>query len=188
MIKKQKFILLFLFSWAGTILLVLAGVAGLPEFFAKKEQLETLKKKLENRQAIESRMNTFLNRFKNETINLKASIARKKQKLNENEYNCPTEDKIPEFINELQYFYINSGASLINLGYEKRIYKNNFVVLPFVAEFRASYEGFRKVLHQLETHRAGVRIDSLEFISLNDEEHKIKVKTKCSLRFEKIGR
>ncbi|GAB4272832.1 MAG: hypothetical protein Kow0029_11940 [Candidatus Rifleibacteriota bacterium] len=183
--KKQKTIILFLVAWIGTGILLIAGLLRLPVFLSEREKLLQLNAKLADSNAIESRMKTFLADFSNDAELLKADISRREKILADNEFKCPSESSIPEFINELQQLFYESGASIINLGYEKREQIESFVILPFSAEIRADYQSMRKVLHALETNPFGIKIDKLKFLSLNDEEHLIRFKVTCSVRFEK---
>ena len=163
------------------------GILQLPNFLEEREKILTLTAKLEDRNAIQAKMKFFLDNFKNGTDLLKADIAKREKLIAENAFQCQSESKIPEFINGLQQLFADSGASIINLGYERREKVGDLVVLPFIAEFRAPYQGMRKAIHALETNMAGIRIDSLNFLSLNDEEHMIKINAKCSVRFKSVG-
>lgn len=187
MLKRNKVIILFILSWVGTVLLLAAGLIRLPTFLDEREKLLNLKAKLADSKSQELKMKVFLDGFKNDTALMKADISKRENLVSKNTFSCRPESSIPEFVNELQQLFSDSGASIINLGYEKREIFNGFVILPFSAEFRASYQGMRKVLHSLETNSAGVLIENLDLLSLDDEEHKVKMKARCTVRFKQIG-
>jgi hypothetical protein len=185
--KRDKVVILFVIAWTGTILLLLAGIIRLPKFFSERETLLNLQNRLADRKAIEARMKGFLTSFQNESETLKTEIFRRENVVSNNTFSPLTEDKIPQFVNELQHLFAEGGAAIINLGYEKRVVQGDFIILPFLAEFRASYQGMRKVLHALESNPAGIRIDEIEFVSLDDEEHMVRIKMACTTRFKIIG-
>lgn len=185
--KPEKTLILLALSWLGTGLLLIAGLIRLPTFLEEREKLIGLKNAISDRKSIEMRLKTFVEDFRNETGLLKAEISRREKQIAERSFKCLNEEQIPDFINELQLIFAENDVAIINLGYEKRKTIGNFVLLPFSAEFRADYQGMRKLLHAMETHPAGIIIDKLDFISLNDADHKIRLKTDCSLRFRKIG-
>ncbi|MFZ5952089.1 MAG: GspMb/PilO family protein [Candidatus Rifleibacteriota bacterium] len=186
--KPEKAILLLILSWLGTIFLILAIIILLPSFLSERENLIRLRNSIADRHAIETKMKSFLDSFRSESDQIKTEISRREKIITEKAFKCRTEDQIPEFINELQQIFSDTGTSIINLGYQKRNDVGNFLVLPFSAEFKASYESLRKLLHKLETNSAGISIDNLNFISFNDEDHLVRLKADCSLRFRKIGK
>ncbi len=186
--KPDKTVILFILSWLGTSLLLIAGLIRLPTFLEERENLIKLKTAISDRRGIEARLKAFLDSFRNETEMMKIEVRKREDAIAARSFQCRSEEQIPDFISELQLIFADAGAAVINLGYEKRVNFGNYIVLPFSAEFRADYQGMRKLLHALETHPAGIIINKLEFVSLNDEEHKVRLKTECSLRFSKIGK
>lgn len=185
--KADKTVLLFALSWLGTVLLLFAGLLRLPTFFSERANLVKLKSAISDRRAIEDKLKKFIADFRNHTDAVKAEISRREKLIADRSFQCRGEEQIPDFISELQLIFADAGAAVVNLGYEKRQSLGNYIVLPFAAEFKADYHGMRKLIHALETHPAGIIINKLEFISLNNEEHKVRLKTECSARFRKIG-
>jgi Tfp pilus assembly protein PilO len=186
MFESKKTILIFLLSWIGILFLGTAVLFKIPEFVKEKNNLEALYKQLNNQNALEQKMKTFVDRLKYETQSLKAQINVKLDQIKKKPFNCPDETEIGEFINELQLMFEANEVSIINLGYHERSIKDGLITMPFSIEFTADYQGMRKTLHVLETHKSGVCIDSLEFLSLNDSKHRIHLKASCSVRFSQI--
>eukprot|EP01156_Anaeramoeba_ignava_P001491 Anaeramoba_ignava/a1485_5.p1 GENE.a1485_5~~a1485_5.p1 ORF type:complete len:188 (+),score=1.89 a1485_5:43-606(+) len=185
--KRTKVATLLMLSWCGAIMLSTAGILSLPSFFQSKKKLTSLTGKLSNRQVLQKKIQTFLSDFLASTDKIKSRIKNRTAEVNKASFECPANTQISSFIEELQTIFKAQGISLINLAYKKQEIIGNFIELPFEAELQCSYDGMRKLIHKLETHKSGIRILKTEFLTLDDEVHAVKVKMLCSLRFKTNG-
>ncbi len=185
--KGTKAITLFLCSWIGAILLLFAGAIRLPSFLAERTRLLSLKQKLSDRQTLENIMNGYLKKLSQDIESVNSELEKRRTKIDEANFKCLPNSRISSFLDELQKVFTSPGVSLVDLGYKARLKDDGFVKLPFEARTRCSYQGLRRLIHALETNGAGIKIEKLEFLSLDDEEHQIQLKMNCSVRFEIVG-
>lgn len=184
--RREKALILFIASWVGIFLISAAGVLRLPGFLAERARLIELKRKLSDRKALQAKISVFMSDFKARIATLKQDLKKRKGVLDNCRFQSPVESDIPLFIENLQTLFSRQGINLVYLGYQAREEKNGFVKLPFEAKIRCSYKGMRELLYAIETHKTGIILDQIEFITLDDDSHQIQLKLSCSVRFKKI--
>ncbi|EKD82546.1 MAG: hypothetical protein ACD_39C01222G0004 [uncultured bacterium] len=181
---RHKNTLLFLLAWAGILMLTVSGVSRLPAIWQKSTRMIELSAKLNDSKDLEQRMNNFLDRIKTHTASITAEITERQSIIDTATFTRLEADKISSFIDDLPRLFTESDVTVVNLGYQTRETIEQFIDLPFEAHIRSDYAGLRKMLHALETHVAGIRIELLEFINLDDEQHQTRVRLQCRVRFK----
>mgnify|MGYP000972403443 CR=1 FL=1 len=185
--RKNKATILLLASWAGIVLLLLIISLKLPHYFTESRRLMTLMAQVSDRQQVESRMNAFINAFQFRVKNIDTAIASRQSKIASSTFSRLPESEMSDFIDKLPNMVASAGVRLINLGYKARETLDGYVDQPFDLQFNGRYPEIRQMLHALETHVAGIRIESLEFASLDDINHEAQLKLQCRVRFKTDG-
>lgn len=182
--QHHKNTILFLVAWIGIVTIVIAGLSRLPSFWRESVRLKELSARLNNSKELETRMNSFLENVKNQSASLAAEISSRKEIIEVASFTRLDASLIGSFIENLPQLFADAGVTVTNLGYQPRETKGKFIDLPFTAHLHCTYPGMRKLLHALETRQAGIRIDQLEFINLDDEQHRTRLKLMCRVRFK----
>lgn len=185
--RKNKAIVLLLASWAGIILLLAIISLKLPHYFTESRRLMTLMAQVSDRQQVESRMNAFINAFQTRVETINTAISSRQNKIASSTFFRLPESEMSDFINNLPDMVASAGVRLINLGYKARENLEGYVDQPFELHFNGRYPQMRQMLHALETHRAGIRIETLEFSSFDDINHEAQLKLQCRVRFQTDG-
>jgi len=185
--RKNKAIVLLLASWAGIVLLLAIIAIKLPHYLSESRRLMTLMAQVSDRQQIENRMNTFINTFQTRIASINATISARQNRIASSTFSRLPESQLSDFIDKLPDMVGSAGVRLVNLGYKARENLDGYVDQPFELHFNGRYPQIRQMLHALETHHAGIRIESLEFASLDDINHEAQLKLQCRVRFQTDG-
>lgn len=187
MSKGDRNIILAVLCWTCSAIFVIISLVQVPSFLSERSRMSSLQKKLSNQIDIETKFKAFRDGFAAETAELKNEIARREQMITNASFSCLPADRLTQFVDELQKVFSISGISLEKLAYKTREVKGDFIILPFEANLLCSYKGFRSLLHGLETHPAGIRIEQLEFSQLNFKGLGANLRLAGIVRFKKIG-
>lgn len=182
--QHHKNTIVFLVAWIGIVTIVITGLSRLPSFWRESVRLKELSARLNDSKELESRMNEFIENVKVQSASLSVEISRRRAVIDVASFTRLGASAIGNFIENLPQLFADAGVTVTNLGYQARETKGNFVDLPFVVHLQCAYPGMRKLLHALETHQAGIRIDQLEFINLDDDQHRTRLKLVCRVRFK----
>ena len=185
--KSIKALILLLASWAGILLLLGIAAIRLPHYLSERQRLSNLKTQVSDRQQIENRMNAFIQAFTTRIETLSAALADRQQTLASATFNRLPDTAMSDFIDQLPDMVASAGVRLVNLGYKARENLPGFIDQPFELHFNGRYQQIRRMLHVLETHPAGIRIETLEFVSLDDLNHESQLKLQCRVRFQNDG-
>jgi hypothetical protein len=128
-------------------------------------------------------MQTFLNLVEQQSASITAQIEENTQIIAATAFKRKPVSEIPAFIDDLPDLFSKAGVTVLKLGYQAREKVEEFEDLAFEAHIRCNYYSLRQMLHRMETHATGIRIDQLEFVSLDDEQHQTQVKLVCKVRF-----
>ena len=180
---RHKNTILFILAWSGIMLLAASSMYFLPSAWQKSSRLIELSAKLDNSIDLEKRMNSYLDNIKAQTASITAEIAERQHKIDIATFTRLQANKISEFIDGLPEIFNKTGVNIVNFGYQTRETVGQFIDLPFEALIQCDYAGMRRMLHSLETHTAGIRIEQLEFINLDDEQHRSRIRLQCRVRF-----
>lgn len=185
--KKSRALILLLASWAGLVFLAAIIAVKLPFYLGEQQRLRTLKTQVTNRQEIEARMNAFIDAFKTRIESINSQIASRRRMAESSTFSRLPATELTEFIDNLPRLVASSGVRLVNLGYKAKENHPGFVDQPFELNFNGQYQQMRQMLHALETHPAGIRIENLEFLTLDDINHEAQLRLQCRVRFQTNG-
>lgn len=185
--KRDRNIIIAVFCWTCSAILLIVSLVQVPSFLSERNRMSALKAKLASQIEIETKFKTFRDGFSAEADEVKNDIARREQLISNASFSCLPADKLTQFVDELQKVFSMSGISLEKLAYKTREVKGDFIILPFEANLLCSYKGFRSLLHGLETHPAGIRIEQLEFNQLNFKGLGASLRLTGMVRFKKLG-
>ncbi len=179
--------MLLMASWAGLLLLLAIVAVKLPFYLGEQQRLKALKMQVTNRQEIETRLNAFIDAFKTSIESMNTHIAARKRLIDSSSFLRLPETEMTEFIDNLPRLVASAGVRLVNLGYKAKENHPGFVDQPFELNFNGQYQQMRQMLHALETHPAGIRIENLEFLTLDDINHEAQLRLQCRVRFQING-
>lgn len=185
--KRSVNVILSVGCWVFSAILLVLALIRLPAFFVERSRMQGLQLQLSNQLAIEAKYKAFRESFSAQAENIKTELKARQDKLNSAGFACLSADQITRFVDELQKLFASSGISLEKLAYKTREVKGDFIILPFEAAVLCSFKGMRSLLHGLETHRAGIRIEQLEFTNLNFKDLGARLQLSCIVRFKKLG-
>lgn len=185
--KRSRVIAVFMSALLVLILMAVVGISNISSFYMENTKLNKIKKTLPDSLMLKAEMDGYKKIFDEQVKKIESEINKRKQDIASTSFVCKPEDKIPEFISDIQTIFNNSGINLDGLGYAKRKKVEGIIFLPFEAQLSCTYTGMRRVLFLLETHNAGIKINKLEIVNYNDENHKIKLKLSCTARFKAVG-
>lgn len=182
----HKNTILFILAWAGILLLAVFGLSRLPGAWQESSRLLDLSAKLNNSKDIENRMSRFLESIKTQTAGIMSEIDARQSQIEAVTFSRFNANEINLFIDDLPKLFANAGVTVLNLGYHARETVEQFIDLPFDAQIQCDYAGMRRLLHALETHSAGIVIEQLEFVNLDDEQHRTRIQLQCKVRFKAV--
>lgn len=185
--KRVNNLVLTAICWLGTALIAIISLFQLPSFFSERNRISSLNAKLSDQQAIEARLKAFRETFSKDAESLKTDISRRKSIISNASFSCSPASDISLFVDELQKIFSGPEITLANLAYKTRENKGDIIILPFEATFTCSFRGMRELLHAIETHPAGVRIEQLELLQLDFKGIGAQLKLIGSVRFAKLG-
>ncbi|HNW37127.1 MAG TPA: GspMb/PilO family protein, partial [Candidatus Ozemobacteraceae bacterium] len=181
--RGDRAVLLLVLSCAGILLLLTGGVIWFPKLWSERKQSIEIMSKLQNKQTIEAQAKTFFNDLRTRGEQFETELTRLEARLENASFTPRNEKSVSEFVEELQKVISHPGVTLLSLSYQTRIVDDRFLTLPFEARFESDYPGMRLLLHSLETHRAGIFIERLEFQSFSNERRRLVYKIACRVRF-----
>jgi len=181
--RGDRAVLLLVLSCAGILLLLAGGVICFPKLWNERRQSIEIISKLQDKQTIEAQAKAFFNDLRTRGENFENELSRLETRLENASFTPRSEKSVSEFIEELQKVISHPGVTLLTLSYQTRVVDSSFLTLPFEARFESDYSGMRLLLHSLETHRAGIFIDRLEFQSFSNERRRLVFKVACRVRF-----
>jgi len=184
MTLKEKAAFLWLFSVLGMITVLGLSIIVLPPAMRERGRVSNLRFRLSEKLAEETRAIKLWEEMKKEVEEYRKEVRLIRQRIEIHKFSSKSEKEIPKFIDEIQRIFGESGLNLLQIAYQKRISERGYITVPFEAKFEGKYFKFRNLLGILETHPSGVRIDQLEFIKLDDENHNIQFRIHCSARFK----
>ena len=184
--KRTKMVIIFLGSWSGIVLLTILGLIKIPAFLNERQRLSSLLAKISNQNELENKMNSFLATFKSNIELINSDIASRKELLDNASFTRLPETEISAFVDGLPQLYASAGVSLTNLSYKAREKTGTFIDMPFEAQVTCSYKPLRQLLHAIESHKAGIRIEEFEIITLDDVSHKAQIRMLCNVRFKTL--
>ncbi|PKL48309.1 MAG: hypothetical protein CVV42_10050 [Candidatus Riflebacteria bacterium HGW-Riflebacteria-2] len=168
-------------------MLAIAGLARLPAIWKESSRLSRLSAELTDTRERENRMNDFIENIRTQAASITSEISARNQIIDNASFTRLGSTDISQFIDELPELFSAAGVKVTNLGYQARETIENFIDLPFVAHIQCNYPGMRRMLHALETHQAGINIEQLEFVNLDDDQHLTKLRLLCRVRFKSVG-
>ncbi|MBU1109507.1 MAG: hypothetical protein KKB51_22690 [Candidatus Riflebacteria bacterium] len=178
--------MLFILAWAGILLLAVFGISRLPGAWQESSRLSELSSRLNNSKDLENRMNRFLENIKTQAAGIMTEISKRQSKIEATTFSRLNADEISVFIDDLPKLFADAGVTVINLGYRARETIEQFIDLPFDAQIQCDYTSMRHLLHALEKHSAGIRIEQLEFVNLDDDQHRTRLRLQCKVRFKTV--
>lgn len=181
--KRKKAVILLVSAWVGMGLILSIGLYMLPTLLNERNRLVEMRRKSSDRDALIEKSRSFSENFVSELERLKAEIDQRMNLLRSTEFTPMRDSLIPKFVNQLGTLFSESGATVLNLAWRPRTTKMGIVTLPFEARIRAAYQDFRVLIHRIESHPAGIKIDQLDFINLDDEANAVQISLSCSVRF-----
>lgn len=185
--RKLKATVLFLASWAGVAFLALLLIIKFPAFISETRQLTLRKSQLSDRNDLKARMNSFIEAFKTRAEAIEKDLTARQNRISTTSFSRFPETALPEFVDNLPRIVASAGVKLANLGYKPRETLEGYVDQAFELSLSGQYKQIRKLLYILETHPAGIRIESLEFVSLNNSDREAQIKLQCRVRFINNG-
>ena len=185
--RKNKAIILFLASWAGVAFLALLLIIKLPTFISETRQLTLRKSQLSDRNDLKARMNAFIEAFKTRAEAIEKDLTTRQNRISTTSFSRFPETALPEFVDNLPRMVASAGVKLANLGYKPRETLEGYVDQAFEISLSGKYHQIRKLLHILETHPAAIRIETLEFITLDNSDREAQINLQCRVRFSKYG-
>ncbi len=185
--KKKKAIVLFIAAWAGVIFLALLLVIKFPSFISETSRLSQRKAQLSDRNNLKARMNSFIEAFKTRAEAIEKDLAVRQKRISTSSFTRFPETALPGFVDNLPKIVASAGVRLANLGYKPRENLEGYVDQAFELSISGRYQQIRKLLYILETHPAGIRIESLEFVSLDNADHEAQINLQCRVRFINNG-
>lgn len=181
--KREKVTVLFIASWVAVLFLAVLIMIKYPNYTSEKKRLTSLKMQLSDSNELENRMNAFINAFKERVEAISADIADKNGKIAMSSFSRMSEIDLPGFVDALPKLVASTGVKLDHLGYKPKETIENFIEQSFEITFSGKYAQIRQLLHALETHPAGIRIEMLEFVTLDDSNHEAQLRLNCQVRF-----
>ncbi len=185
--RKNKAIILFLASWAGVSFLALLLTVKFPAFISETRHLTLRKSQLSDRNDLKLRMNSFIEAFKTRAEAIEKDLTARQNRISSTSFSRLPETALPEFVDNLPKMVASAGVRLANLGYKPRENLEGYVDQAFELSISGRYQQIRKLLYILETHPAGIRIESLEFVSLDNADHEAQINLQCRVRFINNG-
>ncbi|EKD81938.1 MAG: hypothetical protein ACD_39C01558G0003 [uncultured bacterium] len=181
---RHKNTILFVLAWLGILMLFVSGIYLLPAVWQESSRLIELSARLNDSKNLETRMNSFLDNIKAQTASISAEIAERQRAIDRATFTRLEAHNISKFIDDLPGLFTEAGVNVINLGYQARETIEQFINLPFEAHIQCDYAGMRRMLHSLETHAAGIQITQIEFVNLDDDQHRTRLRLQCRVRFK----
>ncbi|HOI89654.1 MAG TPA: hypothetical protein PLK28_03995 [Candidatus Rifleibacterium sp.] len=185
--RKNKALILFLASWAGIVFLALLLTVKLPAFISETRHLTLRKSQLSDRNDLKLRMNAFIEAFKARAEAIENDLTARQNRISASSFTRFPETALPEFVDNLPRMVASAGVKLANLGYKPRENLEGYVDQAFELSLSGQYQQIRKLLYILETHPAAIRIESLEFVTLDNSDHEAQINLQCRVRFIKNG-
>lgn len=183
MTDREKSVWVLLLSIAGIVLVVSFCAWRFPAMVREKVTLDTARANVEATMVAESQSSDQLARSKADAADLNEQARKKRQELAAASFTPRLESKIPDFIEQLQGVFSREGLKMTDMTYKQKTREKEFVTLPFQMRFQAPYRVFKEFLFSLETFQDALRIDRLEILKLDDEQHQVNFSVSCSMRF-----
>jgi len=185
--KRTRNIILLTIFMAISALLALIAIIRVPSYVTERMRLKALQARLDNQIAVETQLKVFQDSFRQSTVSLRESIEARLKQIENASFTCRPESEISLFVEELQAIFSVNGVKIDNLAYKTRQTTVKLVTLPFETSLTCSYAGLRKLLHAIESNPAGISIDQIEFLQLDNKGQGASVKIAGSVRFKKVG-
>ncbi|MBF0501052.1 MAG: hypothetical protein HQM09_13015 [Candidatus Riflebacteria bacterium] len=181
--QRDKAVWVRLLSLVGILLVIIPSLIWLPPAIQEKRRIRALQANMADQLTEQARAAKLLDDVRQGTTDFMAAASRTRKLLDTLRFTPRTESEIPPFIEDIQKLFGSPGLNLKQLAYQKRVKDKGFVTFAFEGQFRAEYQAFQALLAAFEGHPSGVRIETLEFLNLDDESHLIFFKLLCKARF-----
>lgn len=160
--KRYRNLTLKTLGLAVILLLTGVGLLRLPGLWVQTRQFNAVRQQLQEPLRLRKKLDDFRVSYASQTAAIRAELEQQ-QRSAAASFTCPAVAEIPMLVENLENTIVNSGVTLEHLGYKAREQRDGLVILPFEAVFSATYPDLRRLLHAIETHPAGIRIEQLEF-------------------------
>ena len=184
MTRGERAILLNAGSLTGILVLLFGAILWFPATYQELTRVREIQGRLTTQFSLDAEAKSISEQIHARVQTVKDRLESREKQLEVASFSLLPASNISATVEKLADQFTESGVSITNMSYKSRITEEGLVTLPFEILIESDYPSFRKLLHLVETHTAHLFLDRLEFVSLDNDRHRLQARLACLIRFK----